>query len=333
MKNYLKVMSAFLVILLSFSLAGCGTKEASTANNTSDTTDSGLFTIRVATQTSFNETQIAEDLGYFKEQGIRIEYTGVIKAPMTEYQLIAQGINDAFIGGHPNNVAQARLAGIKVLVTAPGMIDNEKFPHVRYLVRNDSTIKSLNDINGKKVAISSLGVCTNGYLQYYLLQNKLPDEVKWVTLPNAGQMEQSLSQGLIDVSTSHPPYAGIAVKQGGVRQIASSWDILHDPSAGLSVRGFSDDFIKENPEIVKGFNAALAKVHPWINAHQEEAKVIIGKRLNLKPEDLSVFWYDEEKSINPAYIETWFNLSEKLGLWKHGEIKPTDIFTNAYAPQ
>lgn len=100
-----------------------------------------------------------------KEQGIKIEYTGVLKPDITEYQLIAQVINDAFVGGHPINVAQARLPGVKVTAVAPGMVDNEKFPHVRYLVQDSSPIKTLDDINGKKVSISGVSGCTDGYLK------------------------------------------------------------------------------------------------------------------------------------------------------------------------
>ncbi|RQW10404.1 ABC transporter substrate-binding protein [Paenibacillus rhizophilus] len=318
-----------ITVLLIFS-AGCGS-DNSGASSKADS--DGLFPIRVATQTGFNEITIADELGYFKEEGIKIEYTGVLGKGVTEYQLIAQGINDAFISGHPPNVAQARLAGLKMLAVAPGMVDNKDFPHVRYLVQDSSPIRSLNDIVGKKVAISNVGPCTDGYLKYYLSQQHLSEDVNWTTLPAPGQQEQSLEQGLVDVTTSHPPFAGIALKQKGIRQIATSWDILHSPGAGLSVRGFSEDFIKQHPDVVKGFTKALAKVRPWVNSHQEEAKQIVAKQLKLEPEDLSVFWYDEDKDINQDYIKQWFDISEQIGLWKKGDIQPADIFTNEYAPQ
>ncbi|HWQ43277.1 MAG TPA: ABC transporter substrate-binding protein, partial [Desulfosporosinus sp.] len=319
-------------LLTVFSLSGCGAK---TAQKTDAATADGkkLFTIRVATQTQFNETTIAEDLGYFKEEGIAIEYTGVLKQGQTEYQTIVQGINDAFIGGHPSNVAQAVLGGVKVKIVAPGMVDNKDNPHVNYLVRDDSSIKTLNDIVGKKVGITAPGVCTSGYLDLSLKKNNLPDKVEWVTLPAAGQQEQALKQGLIDVATSHPPFAGVALKLGGVHSIGTSWDIVATPGAGLSVRGFSDKFINEHPDIVKGFAKALYKSHVWINSHPTEAKELIAKRLNLKAEDLTVFYYDTDPTIDPAFIEQWFKMSEDLGLWKHGDIQPTDIYTNDYAPK
>lgn len=323
-----KVMLLFFVML---AFTGCSKNDA--VKPAVSAGGQKLFPIRVQTVQGFNEIPIADELGFFREEGIEIQYTGVLKGGANEFQTIVQGINDAFIGGHPPNVAQAILAGIKVKAVAPGMVDNPKFPHVRYLVREDSPIQSLNDIVGKKVAMSSTTApCIDGYLKYYLQQNNLPQNVNWVTLPNPGQQEQALKQGLIDVTTSHPPYAGVALKQGGVRQIGTSYDIVKTPAAGLSVRGFSEKFIQEHPDVVRGFTKALAKVRPWINAHPKEAAEIIAKRNNLNPEDVSAFWYDEHDYIEPSYIETWFSLAEELGMWKPGAIKPTDIYTNDFAP-
>lgn len=328
-KKVKNLVTSITIILLVLSLTSCGKSENATAKNG----DKELFTLRVPTPTNFNETTIADELGYFKEQGIKIKYTGVLKSGMTEYQLIAQGINDVFTGGHPPNVAQARLAGIKVTAVAPGMVDNKEFPHVRYLVKEDSPIKTLDDINGKKVSITGVSGCTDGYLKYYFKQKGKTENINWVKLPNPGQQEQSLVQGLVDVTTSHPPYAGLATAAGGVREIGTSWDILQSPGAGLAVRGFSDQFIKDHPDIVKGFCEALYKAHVYINSHHEESKAIIAKKLKLKADDLSVFWYAEEKTINPEYVDKWFSIAESIGLWKKGDIKPTDIYTNDYAPK
>jgi len=154
-----------------------------------------------------------------------------------------------------------------------------------------------------------------------------------VVLPNPGQQEQALKQGLIDMTTSHPPYAGVALKEGGVRSVATSFDILHDPAAGLSVRGFTEKFIAHHPEIVRAFVRVLDRTHHWINTHQQEAAAIVARRAKLKPEQVSIFWYDEHLGIEPSYIDTWFKISESIGLWKPGAIKSTDIYTNDYAPK
>lgn len=329
MNKKLKILSLALVVLLSFSVIGCSKSSEKTKTKSAK----GLFTLRVITQTTFNELNVADELGFFKKEGIKIKYIGTLGKGVTEFQLLGQGEIDAFTGSHPPSVAQARLAGVKAKIVAPGMVDDPKFPHVTYLVKDGSNIKTLKDIVGKKVSISSTAPCNDGYLLYYLIKKKVSGKPEFITLSTAGQQEQSLNQGLIDVTTSHPPYAGKAEAAGGVHPIGTSWDILHSPGAGLSCRGFTDDFIKKHPKVVEGFVNAMYKARVWINKNPTQAKEIVAKYLNLKPEDLSMFKYDEEKNINAKYIKEWYTIAETIGLWKKGDISESDIYTNKFVPK
>lgn len=334
MRDRKRIYPLILITFILLLLSGCkkNSEVADTSARKTETDD--LFTLRVITQTGFNELNVADELGYFKEEGIKLEYIGTLGKGVTEFQLIEQGQLDAFTSGHPPNVAQARLAGVKVKAVAPGMVDNEEFPHVRYLVQEDSPITSLDDITNEKISISGISACTDGYIKYYLQSKGLSyDKIEWVTLSTGGQQEQSLAQGQIEVTTSHPPYAGKALAAGGVKEIGTSWDILHSPGAGLSVRGFSEKFIEEHPEVVQGFVNAMYKSRVWINSHQQEATEIVAKYLKLEPDDLSVFWYDENKSITPDYIDQWFKIAESIGLWKEGDLQPEDTYTNEFIPE
>ncbi len=286
-----------------------------------------MFPVRVPTQTGFNEIPIAEELGFFKDEGIEIKYIGVLK-PGTELISVASGDNDVFTG-HPPSLAKAVLAGAKLKAVAPGMVDHPEFPHVQYLVKEGSPINSYKDLIGKKVAISGYSECSDGYITWWLRKNNLPTNVEWVVMPGP-QMEQALKQGLVDMTTSHPPFAGQTMRNGGVKRIGISYDIVQSPAGGLSIRGFSEKFIKENPQVVKGFVRALYRSRIWINNNQVEAAKIAARLLNMKPEDVSVFYYDEHPTIEDSYIATWFKLAVDNKLWKEGAIKTTDIYTNAY---
>jgi len=347
MKHKKKIIVWLLAAAMGVSLFACasentGTKESGTsdsaAENVSDSatdssSDDGLFTLRVITQTSFNELNVADELGFFRDEGIKIEYIGVLGQGVTEFQLMEQGEIDAFTGGHPPGVAQARLAGIDVVSVAPGMVDDPEYPHVRYLVQADSSIQSLDEAVGKTVGISGTGACTDGYVKYYLKSKGLdPDSVNFVTLSTSGQQEQALGQGLINISTSHPPYAGIALATGEYREILNSWDIFHSPGAGLSVRGFTQDFIDEYPDVVQGFVNAMYRSRIWIDSNLDSAKEIVAKYLSLNSSDLSSFLYDTDKNITASYIDQWFEIAETIGLWNEGDIEPEETYTNAFVP-
>ena len=59
----------------------------------------------------------------------------------------------------------------------------------------------------------------------------------------------------------------------------------------------------------------------------------MAKKAGLKPEFVSIFWYDEDLDINPAYVDKWFTIAEDIGLWKKGAIRASEVFTNDYAPK
>jgi ABC-type nitrate/sulfonate/bicarbonate transport system substrate-binding protein len=339
MKNFKKGLKRLTLLTLvlsifTFSFTGCallGSEDEQKAD-TETQSDDGLFVIRMPKPTGFMTNIIADDLGYFKEEGIKIEFVGDT-GKITGFQLIEQGLVDA-VYSHPDSVVQARIAGADVKGVAPDVVDNEKIPHVQYLVSAKSDIKSLEDVKDKKFAIASNVACYDEFPQYYLIKHGVEtDKINWVTLATPGQMEQSLDQGLVHVVASHPPYAGKALASGTVRKIATSWDIFHSPGTGLYMSCFSSDFIKAHPKEIQGYVNAMYKTRLWVDANLDEAKKIVSKYLDLKTEDISSFYYDTNKNVDPKYVDEWFELCETIGKWKEGDIAKEDIYTNEFVPK
>jgi len=297
--------------------------------------ESKLFVIRTQVQTVHNEVQVAELKGFFEEEGVKIEYVGSVEG-LSEIQMVAQGLIDVVTNTHIDLVSKARIAGVKVIAAAPGMVDNPDYPHVRYFAREGGRVNTLDDIVGKKVGIQGYWSCIDGYLLTYLNKRGIKGDVEWVVLPTGGQAEQALTQGLIDMTTSHPPFGSLAAKAGGNKQIASTWDIFHSPGAGLAVHVFSEDFIKAHPKEVRAFSRAMFKARKWNNANIKESVFLVGKALGLDPatidEKLDSRWYSEDPGIAKEDIELWFDISEGVGYWDHGDIEPEDVYTNEFAP-
>lgn len=321
------VLTLAWAALLALILLGCTKKETAVSED-------GLFKLRCVTQTTASETIIADQLGFFADEGIEIVYVGALGQGVSQFQAIAQGDIDVFTQGHITNVVQARLAGLKVINVAPGFVDDPENHHVTYLVREDSAIKTLADIPGHKVGISGPGVCIDGFIRVYLEDRGLDyTTVEYIVMPQAGQPEQAVLQGLIDVTTSHTPFGGVALARGGVRQIGSSWDIFHNPSAGLATRGFSEDFIAKHPDIVQGWSNAMYRARVFSKTNPEYAKQACADYLGLDVADISVNVYDQHKNYEPEYVQQWFDLSERLGYWNKGDARPEDAYTNAFVPK
>jgi ABC-type nitrate/sulfonate/bicarbonate transport system substrate-binding protein len=339
-----KSLAIAMILLLAFAAAGCGGGGDAAADNPASAGDAasddpesdgdGLFTLRAVTQTTFSETIIADRLGFFEDEGIQIEYIGTLGQGISQYQALEQGDIDVFTQGHLADTAQARLAGLTPVAVAPGFVDDPDNPHVTYLVREDSDIRSIEDFAGKKVGIGILGVCTDGFITKYFTDKGLdPESVEYVVLPQAGQIEQALVNGQIDVTTSHTPFAGVALAAGGVRVAGKSYDIVGTPAGGLAVRGFKESFIEEHPDIVQGFVNATYRARLFMEANPEHSRIVGAEYLELEPEDVSSNSYCQEKNILPEWARLWFDLSEELGYWAPGDITPEDSYTNRFVPE
>jgi ABC-type nitrate/sulfonate/bicarbonate transport system substrate-binding protein len=294
-----------------------------------------LFKLRCVTQTTFSETIIADRLGFFADEGIELEYVGSLGQGVSQYQAVEQGYIDVFTQGHPSAVAQARLAGLRITQVAPGFIDDPDNPHIMYLVREDSPLKTLDDIPGHKVAMGgTFSPCTNGYLMYYLSSKGLdPDSIEFVVMAQPGSAEQALVLGKIDITTSHTPYGGVALAGGGVRVLATTWDIFHSPGAGLAARGFSDAFIEAHPDIVQGFVNATYRARVFMHENPAYSRIVGAEYLGLDPSEVSSNSFDQHKNITPEYVEEWFVIAEQIGLWNKGDILPEDVYTNRFVPR
>jgi ABC-type nitrate/sulfonate/bicarbonate transport system substrate-binding protein len=297
------------------------------------------FKLRAVTQTTFSEFIIADRLGFFADEGIEIEYVGALGQGVSQNQAVVQGYIDVFTQGHPSSVGQARLGGLEITQVVPGFVDHPDNPHIMYLVRDDSPYKTLEDIGryGAKIASGTgFSPCTNGYLYYHLTKHGYDPEkaIEWVTFSQGGgTAELAMSKGDIDVTTSHTPYGGIGLTMEGVRLLGTTWDIFQSPGAGLAARGFSDKFIEEHPDIVQGFANAMYRARVFVNNNNEYARKVAGEYLGLDPNEISSNSYDQNKNIDPKYIEEWWEISESIGLWEPGAIRPEDVYTNAFVPK
>jgi ABC-type nitrate/sulfonate/bicarbonate transport system substrate-binding protein len=347
--NIKTVLSLLLALTLVFALAACSGKGAGSAStptpdsgaSAGGTPDAGAsggskepFTLRVVDPpVDYLEFVTAWELGFFEDEGINIEFVGSLESGLTDYQAIEQGIIDASYSGHPSGVAQARAAGLSVKIVAPGMIDTPDSPHVTYLVKKDSSLQTLDDIQGAKVGIGGIGSCTSGYVQYLLTQQGHDkDDVEFITFTESGTMEQAVIQGDIDVTTSHTPYAEITLKTGEVRSLGTTYDIFGNGAGGLGARVLADRIIDEHPEVAQGFVNAMYRARLWTNDHFEEAGDLVAAVLGLEKGDVLAIYQDDHKNIAPEYLDIWFEMAIATGILDEGAVAKEDIYTNSFVP-
>ncbi|MDR1515810.1 MAG: ABC transporter substrate-binding protein, partial [Synergistaceae bacterium] len=137
----------------------------------------------------------------------------------------------------------------------------------------------------------------------------------------------ALRTGEIDVASWHGRPQDV-FDRGGVRVLFDDYDVWKTVG-GATPYYTREDFIKKNPEAVRGFVNAITRANNWINANREEAKKIQAKRTGVKPEQVQVLYYAPDGIIKEDSIQQWIDI-----MLDYGEIKepidPKLVFTNEF---
>lgn len=307
-----------------------------------------IITLKVNTPDSFHSGReiVMEKYGFLEREGIKLEYVGVIK---TENQLAAlQAGQIDVISGHPDRFINAIKGGFKIKGVVAGGFGHPIFPHHDMYVLENSPIREPKDLIGKKVATSPSQVgswdlgCGGFYWSgYFKLNNISKDQVIPVNIPEP-QHEQALKQGLVDVITAGPTYSAAYKKKGGFRKLWSSWDIavgknlstspIDKQFAEIGMSGFTEEFIKKNPEAVRRYVAAYVKAGAFTIDNHDISSEYVGALQGFPPNVEGEHHSQATGIVRDRALQLWIDWYEDIGRLKPGELKPQDLYTNEFNP-
>jgi ABC-type nitrate/sulfonate/bicarbonate transport system substrate-binding protein len=312
------IMAAVIVPLLGIiSLAGLtATADAKEA-----------FAIRYPNIQWYDPVYIADEKGWFEEEGLKIEWVGELPSAQLVPAVASRNID--FANRHTPLLLTANAGGARLKIVAAGAQTTPERPHMRYLVPKGSSIRTVKDFKGKKVGINSFGACSEYVLKEYLRRNGLERDIQFVVIPDTNQ-EQALKQGLIDVAVLHSPFYEKAVKVGDVREVFNDY-IVDKGVSGMLPYFTHDDFIKEHPEIVRKFVKVLVRASNWTNEHHDEAGIIFAKRRGLEPQYSGSWSYYKNGIVaSNTQVQWWIDLLVREGKLKKGEVNARDVYTNEF---
>ena len=281
--------------------------------------------------------ELADDLGYLAP--LRLEYVGNTISGPQDIQTVVTGdidIGGAFYGAILKLIAAK--APIKAVV---GYYGSDANTYYGYYVKEDSPIKTARDLIGKKVAVNTLGAHLEFALREYLARNGLSaPEAKQVTLvaipPVSG--EQALRQGQVEVSALSGVLRDKALERGGIRSLFNDTDLFGQFTGGAYV--LRQKFIQENPNTARKLIEGISRAIQWAQTTPPEEvrakfdKIIADRKRN---EDASSIKYWKSTGvaakggvITDAEIQVWIDWLEKDGLFKPGQIRASDVYTNEF---
>jgi ABC-type nitrate/sulfonate/bicarbonate transport system substrate-binding protein len=313
MKNKMIVFLAVSIILLSVTHFAWAADE--------------LFEIKYPTLTYSDPVFIADELGFFKNHGIKVNFTGILPGPSIVAS-VSNGSND-FAGTSASFIIAAIANGFKVKAVAAGWGSSVDKPSYAWIVKKDSPYKSIKDLAGQKV-----GGSPRHYAWLEALdQNGLnQDDIAVVNVEN-DTAEQVLRQGEVAAVATLNPYLSKALRSGEFRELTSNARIL-GYEAGWPQQIVNLEFLEKHPDVVRNFVAAIAEACDWLRANPEKGGRIFARVFNAPAEYSSYYtaYYPEHGLVDETDAQLQLNLAIKFGDVAEGKISTADLYTNEYNP-
>ncbi len=333
MRNIIKISCAVIVIAV---IAGCLTDEKNLQKD--NQTKENVVTIRYLSSSAVVEPyEFASELGYLKN--INISRLGSNTGGPEDIMSVATGSTDV---GHSAwvSIINAKIRGAEIKAVAGPMGNSpeswfEGTPYLsKWIVLENSSIRSAKDLKGKKIAVHTLGAHAEYVTREYLSRNNMSkDDVQLLVM---SRHEEVLRQGLVDVVAPVGAQIDKMEAGGGVRVLFTDYDIIGNQThCGMFM---SEKFIRENPDIVREFVEASAKAADWAKDHPKEASDLAAKIMKDKggnPE-LAKYWKGfgvrEHALLQDSDVQFWIDWLVKDGRINAGQYKPSDFYTNEFNP-
>ena len=303
--NYLVVI-ALLVVLV-----GCSDPVSQ---------DNGVkigYTPLVYGQPSF----VANDLGFFKEQGIDAE--------MVKFESSAQVVN-ALLAGELDFVAVAPCLSVfaaeekskdSLFKVYYYNTDSLEHPISFLLVKKGSEIKRLEDLKGKKIGVFPGNILSRTSAQ--LLLKDIMDVKRDITFVDVGPQiqAQAIESGMVDAMFSLEPYATLSLEQGvaEILYVAPQLSIMDNVPGAC---GFSSaKFVSERLKVASKMRIALDKSVDYIRKNEMESKKVFAKYTPLT-EDIALKVRQPEfvksTEINGGALQKEYDVMLREGIFNNG---------------
>jgi NitT/TauT family transport system substrate-binding protein len=249
-----------------------------------------------AISAGFLQLYVARDYNLFSKYGINIQTGGMNSGPNAALAALDKGDFDFLYCAAAGTIPGMAAGSPNILVSAPLV----GLPYVQIAHKG---INSVQDLKGKKIGISLPGDLDEQLSRAVLKQENVPaSSVTFV--PSGGQTERykNLLAGVVDAVNVTPPLE-VQAKNDGLNVI---YQLKNLPIPFIySAIQTNQNMLKNHPQTVQRFVAALAESTWWMQSHKQEAEESIRKQLDITDQN-------SLDSAYQAYAKDYANLSTDI---------------------
>ncbi len=243
---------------LAAGLAACSSGSAGTGSTTAaGGPELSSITVGVLTASDDVTVQIAQDEGFFKQEGLNVKTVVMPSTNSATSGLLSHTMDFAaenYVGMFQQQNAVPNL-DLRIVAdnaqATPGLYD--------LMVAKDSHLTSLAQLKGKKVAIPAKGFNFGAMALDILMQpyHMSSSSFTTVVLPFSAA-PQAVASGAVDAAFTTEPFVTIMEEKSGARALI---DMMSGPLTGFpeSCWGTTASFVSKYPKTVAAFQRAMVK--------------------------------------------------------------------------
>jgi NitT/TauT family transport system substrate-binding protein len=271
-RGFLKLSAAVGGMAAFGSLTACGQEKGDGNGYSGDVAVTGLASL-IHSAPFF----IAQSEGFYEEEGLVLEH---IQFP--------GGLDT--VRGIESGIGFGTSSTIPVFLAAENGMDVRTFGNVYtaasvdFIALPDSPVSTIEDLRGRKVAVSTPGSNSSYFADRTLREAGLEPgkDVELVSVGSASDSWTAVSQGLVEVAWTASPLSEKIASENGGKIIWRSRDYVTDWSDTCLVA--TGQFMDENADALRGWGRALKKAMDMISNDVEAAAEVYAKAIQYEPE-------------------------------------------------
>jgi len=279
---------------------------------------------------TFTPIEVGIETGIFAKQGLELEVSGFGGDAKMQQALTADSI-DIGIGSGPGMAFMAKGVPAKAVFAMAGVPRN-----MAIMVRYDLPIKTVDDLKGKKLGVTTVGSLTDWIgKRINQLKGWGADGITTVPVGGMGPARATIKTGQIH------GYIG-ALEVGYALEEAKEWKVI--TTATPFVENFithvffvRENVIKDRPEAVRAFLKGWVNTIAYMKANKDKAVEITAKVVKLSPSVISRAYDDqigifsEDGAFDPKAVAMLKKSFIEMGLLKE-EPADSQLFTTQFLP-
>ncbi|WP_445612369.1 taurine ABC transporter substrate-binding protein [Geobacillus sp. YF-1] len=296
--NKLRNFITFLTLIISFFILMTGCTHANSTSS-SNKTKQGSNTaepkeIRIGYQISPNGELLAKALGLLEKKypNIHIRWIKFDAGRDVINAMASKSIDFGLVGTPPGAIGIANHLPFKVYYLHDMIGESEAL-----VVKKSSSIHSLNDLQGKKIATTFSSTSHFSLLRALQHAHIDPKKEQIIILDmQPPDIYAAWQRGDIDGAYIWQPTQAKLLQHGG-KVIITSADLTKEDIITGEFGIVSDEFAQKYPSIIKGYISVLNQAVHYYRDHPKEAAQALSKELGLSPEQSlqtmrQIIWLD-----------------------------------------